>query len=365
MDFEVTPTEEFHIAPCLVDGPLSQEARDLVKAARLMGESPAASAFRIHCVARMFEERERIFASQEEPVSAFRSLLRSMADSLRALRESGLSAVGVAAAASDDAESDSVEAITGGHYGHLFEGFSPESFWDETLNLLKLRLERNRIDPEVLRNKSLLDAGCGGGRYASAWRILGARPVVGVDISPRNIADAEARAREAKLSDVRFQVGDVLSLPFDDETFDVVFSNGVLHHTREWKTGIAEVMRVLRPGGNGWLYVIEKPGGLFWDSIEILRVITRDEDRATARRVLKLLGYPGNRIFYMLDHVMAPINLLLEPSEVEQTLVRYGAKNLRRLRRGTDFDRIERIYQQEPYAEVKYGVGENRYWFSK
>ena len=41
-----------------------------------------------------------------------------------------------------------------------------------------------------------------------------------------------------------------------------------------------------------------------------------------------------------------------------------GATKIRRLSRGSDLDRIERIYQSEPYARVKYGVGENRYIFS-
>lgn len=115
----------------------------------------------------------------------------------------------------------------------------------------------------------------------------------------------------------------------------------------------------------GWLYLIEKPGGLFWDVIELLRVIMTGEGREMARAALRLLGIPANRIFYMLDHVMVPINLRLSPAEIEQCLVTVGASRVRRLARGTDFDRIERIYRGEPFATVKYGVGENRYVFSK
>ena len=67
----------------------------------------------------------------------------------------------------------------------------------------------------------------------------------------------------------------------------------------------------------------------------------------------------------MLDHVMVPINIRLRPEEIEYCLAKAGATGVRRLNRGTDFDRIEKIYQEEPFATVKYGVGENRYVFSK
>jgi len=111
--------------------------------------------------------------------------------------------------------------------------------------------------------------------------------------------------------------------------------------------------------------MIENPGGLFWDVIEILRAIMRGERQDRARAALQLLGIPGNRVYYMLDHVMVPINLRLSPEEIEYCLARAGATGIRRLTRGTDFDRIEQIYQGVPFATAKYGVGENRYVFSK
>jgi hypothetical protein len=111
--------------------------------------------------------------------------------------------------------------------------------------------------------------------------------------------------------------------------------------------------------------LIENPGGLFWESIEILRELMRDVPRDKARDALAALQIPGNRIFYMLDHVMVPINIRLTPAEIESCLTENGATNVRRLKRGADFDRVERIYQGEPYAIQKFGVGENRYLFSK
>lgn len=154
-------------------------------------------------------------------------------------------------------------------------------------------------------------------------------------------------------------------MPFEDETFDILYSNGVLHHTEDWKKGISEQLRVMKPGAWGWQYLIEKPGGIFWDKIEILRAILRNVPKPFAQQVMKGLGIPSNRVFYMLDHVMVPINTRITPENLFSELEKYGAIEIERLKRGTDFDRIESIYQGVPYAKEKFGVGENRYVFRK
>ena len=139
----------------------------------------------------------------------------------------------------------------------------------------------------------------------------------------------------------------------------------MLHHTTDWKKGVKEHVRVLKEGGLGWQYLIENPGGIFWDNVEICRIILRDVEKSFARSVLKTLGLPSSRIFYMLDHIMVPINERLTPQDIENEYMKAGAKNIKRLTRGTDFDRVERIYQRDPFAQEIYGVGENRYIFTK
>jgi len=67
----------------------------------------------------------------------------------------------------------------------------------------------------------------------------------------------------------------------------------------------------------------------------------------------------------MLDHVMVPINTRLTVQEITDELKSNGATNIRRLTRGTDFDRIEAIYNKTPFAREKFGIGENRFIFSK
>lgn len=356
------------IAPCLNDGLIARAAGSVVNAAHALGHNRWATIMRSWSVLYLFENMERIFRSDERPDDAINRSLDSLTNYLRAAAQSGfkdLRTMQNPETVFSMPQSSDIKELTGEHYGHLFREFSGSSYLEEPVKLLRQRLERNGISVEIFQNKSVIDAGCGGGRYSVAWRLLGARPVVGIDYSRVGIADAKRRVSEAGIDDVTFEQGNVLQLPKADNSFDVVFSNGVLHHTTDWRKGVAELVRVMKPNGFGWLYVIEKPGGLFWDVIEVLRVVMKDEQRDVARASLHLLGVPANRVFYMLDHVMAPINLRLTPEETEKSLCDAGAINIRRLERGTDFDLIERIYQQEHYADMKYGVGENRYVFSK
>lgn len=358
---------DLEMAPCLSEDLIADVAQDAIVAARGLGNTRWASVARSWSVAYLFGRMETVFATGENPVGAIRHALDDLTEFMTAAANGGFAALGEQADEDLDRLDDrqSIEGVTGEHYGRLFEQFSEGSYWGEPLQLLSLRLARNGIDTSSLKAKDVLDAGCGAGRYTVAWHMLGASRTVGIDVSSIGIHDARRRIAEAEIGGVEFEEGNVLQLPFEDNSFDIVFSNGVLHHTADWQVGVGELTRVLRRGGLGWLYLIEKPGGLFWDLIEVMRAIMKDEKRDVIRAALHASGTPANRIFYMLDHVMVPINLRLTPEEIESCLAKAGATGIRRLSRGTDFDRIERIYQKEPYADVKYGVGENRYVFSK
>lgn len=365
---------DFQIAPCLRSGPLSEAAASLITASRGLGETAWAQVQKAWCVPFLFNQMEAAASSGEDPAAQINRALEAMAETLRAASRTGFAQAkdlhagaenSDASTREGEAQSNGVAGVTGEHYGQLFRAFSRTSYWDEPARLLQERLERNGLDAAAWKGRSVLDAGCGGGRYTVAWHLLGAGSATGIDISTTGLADARARVEEAEVRNVNFDQGSVLQLPYDDNAFDVVFSNGVLHHTTDWRAGIAELVRVLAPGGLGWLYLIEEPGGFFWDIIEVLRVVTKDVDRQIARNALSLIGMPKNRIFYMLDHVMVPINVRLTPQEIEACLREAGATDVRRLERGADFDRIEQIYQGRPFARDMYGVGENRHVFSK
>lgn len=94
----------------------------------------------------------------------------------------------------------------------------------------------------------VLDAGCGSGVYAGLLAERGAR-VTGIDESAAMLAHARRRLAgtgvELRTADLR------APLPFADASFDGVVSALVLHYLRDWSAPLAELRRVLRPGG--WL----------------------------------------------------------------------------------------------------------------
>ena len=365
-EINIKHQNDLKIAPCLSDGDLSENATKFVKAAKDLGVSPFATTLRTWCIPYLFNSMEKFLEDESDPIDGANSAFAKLTEFLTSANKNGFELITSNANLNGQTDENiDVKDITGKHYGNLFKSFSSVSYWDEPVKLLRQRLERNGISIADIESKKTLDAGCGGGRYAVAWRLLGASPVSGLDISPINIEDANRRVKEAEINNINFQEGNVLDIPYEDEEFDIVFSNGVLHHTTDWEKGIKELVRVLKPGGLGWLYLIENPGGVFWDVIEILRLVMKNEKKSTARVALQLLGLPANRIFYMLDHVMVPINLRLTDEQIKRSLEEAGAIEIKRLTRGCDFDRIEQIYQQKKYAQERFGAGESRYIFTK
>jgi len=103
----------------------------------------------------------------------------------------------------------------------------------------------------------VLDVGTGKGRLPI--RIAQENPnleVYGVDISSKAIEAAEIQTRSAKLPGKipRFQVGDISSLAFEDDYFDLVLSTYSLHHWPSPLAGLNEIHRVLKPKGQAWIY---------------------------------------------------------------------------------------------------------------
>lgn len=100
--------------------------------------------------------------------------------------------------------------------------------------------------------ESVLDAGCGTGALAfvAKERVGITGSVHGIDPSRQMIAYARSKAPGRKLS-VDFQIGLVEHLAFPDQSFDVVLCTWMIHHlpTNDQRRGLAEMARVLKPGG--------------------------------------------------------------------------------------------------------------------
>jgi ubiquinone/menaquinone biosynthesis C-methylase UbiE len=94
----------------------------------------------------------------------------------------------------------------------------------------------------------VLDMGCGAG-HASFAVAPHAGEVIAYDIAPPMLATVESAATDRGLTNIRTQQGAAETLPFDDHSFDWIISRMSAHHWHDVPLALAEVRRVLKPGG--------------------------------------------------------------------------------------------------------------------
>jgi demethylmenaquinone methyltransferase/2-methoxy-6-polyprenyl-1,4-benzoquinol methylase len=121
---------------------------------------------------------------------------------------------------------------------------------------LDLRWRRLAAAAAVRPGDRVLDAACGTGDLALADLRAGAAAVTGLDFSPRMLE----RARR-KSSAVEWVEGDVLALPFADESFDAATIGFGIRNVADLELGLRELRRVLRPGGRVAILEITRPRG--------------------------------------------------------------------------------------------------------
>lgn len=161
---------------------------------------------------------------------------------------------------------------------------------------------RTRFRPEELAGKLVLDVGCGMGRYAEVATKWGAT-VVGIDLSraveaaARNLSDRHAVILQA----------DAFRLPFAPESFDYIYSLGVLHHTPDCEAAVKNLPLYLKPGGElaVWLY---SAYNLWYRFSDAYRKVTR----RMSPKLLHTLCY-GTIPLYGIHQVLRKIPLAGRP----------------------------------------------------
>jgi SAM-dependent methyltransferase len=145
---------------------------------------------------------------------------------------------------------------------------SPEFF-------TQVEAERYALEPDIPElvgferwaGRDVLEAGCGIGTDAVQFVRAGAT-YHGIDFSPTAL---ELARRRPELGGAHLLHGSITDLPFPDASFDLVYSNGVVHHMPETAGAIAEFHRVLRPGGTAIVMVYHRASLNFYVSVMIVR----------------------------------------------------------------------------------------------
>jgi SAM-dependent methyltransferase len=147
-----------------------------------------------------------------------------------------------------------------------------------------------------------LDAGCGTGSLMEHWRRWPEVEVTGMDLSP------EALAYSRERGGTRLIQGDLIALPFATGTFDLIAALEVVEHVEKDEAALAELCRVLKPGGTLLLSV---PAYRFlWSSHD---VALHHKRRYTAHRIEARLtgaGFVTAKVTYLITFIFIPIAVL-------------------------------------------------------
>lgn len=109
------------------------------------------------------------------------------------------------------------------------------------------RAERTLQYVDLRKDQKFLEIGCGNGAACKYIAKKYKMNVVGVDIDPEQIQNANKNMEG--INNIQFSEGDSTNLDFNDNEFDIVYSSGVLHHIGNWDKTLEEVNRILKSGG--------------------------------------------------------------------------------------------------------------------
>jgi ubiquinone/menaquinone biosynthesis C-methylase UbiE len=157
----------------------------------------------------------------------------------------------------------------------------------------------------------VLDVGCGAGHLSFAVAAK-AGAVVAADLSPEMLAAVAAEAKRRGLDNLATQQASAEALPFADASFDAVCTRFSAHHWADVRRGVAEMHRVLKPGGR--LIVIDVVGpdsALFDTHLQALELL-RDASHVRDHSVAEWAGHLAAAGFQIAAHKTWPLRMVFD-----------------------------------------------------
>ncbi len=212
-----------------------------------------------------------------------------------------------------------------------FKWAKRETFEGDPLNFLRRWLIEKYGDVTKARwlfgtsdDPILLDAGCGAAMSALALfdSVLDRVHYLGVDVSAA-VDVAKDRFAERRLGNAAFMQADINHLPLPENSIDLIFSEGVLHHTDDTRAALGSVVRHLKRGGRILFYVYRKKGPI--------REFTDDYIRDKLQHMTPQQGWEAMLPLSKLGTLLGELNVDIEiPEAVEMLEIPAGRINLQR-----------------------------------
>lgn len=209
------------------------------------------------------------------------------------------------------------------------EKFTKEYFED-------IEQKRYEIHPEVFSfaqfprfyGKKILEVGIGAGTDFIQW-VRSGTEAYGIDLTPEAIEHVKHRLKIYGLEAKEIKVGDAENLDYPDNTFDLVYSFGVIHHSPDTIKALEEIIRVLKPGGMAKIMVYHRNSllaYLFWVKHALLKF------------------RPWKSVAWILWHHMESLGTKgYSVPEMRNILSKYNLLDVQVVPMYTYYDRLERF----------------------
>jgi ubiquinone/menaquinone biosynthesis C-methylase UbiE len=220
----------------------------------------------------------------------------------------------------------------------------------EGIDLERMAAARYALEPYILeladfetgRDRRVLEIGVGGGVDFLNWIRHGAQ-ATGIDLTSAGVELTRQRLRAAGVPDHEYQllVDDAENLRFEKESFDIVYSYGVLHHTPDTERALQEVYRVLAPGGafRGMVYHVPSiVGWMLW----VRYCLLRGRFWRTPRQA-------------MYEHLESPGTKAYRVREMQEMLARAGFVDIQ-VRPRLSFGDLLQNVRSEKYRSPVYAI---------
>ena len=175
-----------------------------------------------------------------------------------------------------------IQGFWGDLYQQLYQGHesgidTPEM--DRRMESVEVlfRARRHMATEEMplaqLAGKRVLEIGSGSGAHSAVFKHHGAS-MVSVDLTPERVMATARKLALVSGGEGRAYQADAENLPFKDGVFDIVYSNGVLHHSEDTEACMAEVFRVLKPGGLAVIMLYARHSAIYWLNVAPRALVT-------------------------------------------------------------------------------------------
>lgn len=167
------------------------------------------------------------------------------------------------------------------------------------------------VERDFFKDKVILDAGCGKGKHAVIAEGFGAKAVAAVDYGRGSIESARKYIPQHAKHPEKIQLirADIRRLPFKPETFDYIYSIGVLHHLPSPKEGFLKLVSLLKPGGSMsvWVYGYEGTSLIRYTVEPVRKYVTSRMPEGVLLTISWFITLP---VYVVTKFIYRPINAI-------------------------------------------------------